>query len=72
MGKGELKKLLEEVKVNIRRLDECPGPHEFKEDEKRFMKRSFLCTKCQGRIDFLQNHWYQKGLGHGRMDVNKD
>jgi DNA-directed RNA polymerase subunit RPC12/RpoP len=75
MNKAESMALLEEVKVNIRALDSCAGPHDFVgiETEVQYvcadggkMYRRFSCTKCGGKIISHDRHWYERGLKHGR------
>lgn len=69
LGKVEVKKIWEQVKANLKRLDECVGPHDFQRLalETKLMFR-FRCTKCGGEIEGDNRSWYERGLKHGRQE----
>lgn len=56
------------VKNNHRRLDSCPGPHDFSIVERQTgqLIRSWKCSKCGGVVEEIFKRWYTIGLEHGR------
>lgn len=59
--------ILKEVQENLRKLESCPGPHDFQPHELlrgTLTPRSYLCSKCGGVLDSLKVIWYKKGLAH--------
>lgn len=62
---NEVHAIWEEVKRNHKRLDECPGPHEFGPMLAK-PGAKYTCSKCGGVVDAVARSWYEKGLTHGR------
>lgn len=66
LPKGESKRIFAEVKENHRRLDACPGPHNFVEHERysptSTLVRTYRCTVCMGVVGTSEARWYIKGL----------
>ena len=64
----ESKKILAEVRANLKQLDDCAGPHEFSPvpDGARTIFLKHRCAKCGGTIDAIHASWYARGLEHGR------
>lgn len=65
----EAKSLIEEIKENSKRLEQCAGPHDFSVDltPQKVLGKRWQCTKCKGTIETLPRMWYQRGLKHGQM-----
>ncbi len=69
LTKADMRSILTEVKKNLRRLNGCPGPHEFELIEAiGGFRKKYRCKICGGDIDGIQYHWYEKGLAHGKMN----
>jgi rubrerythrin len=67
LGKGEAKKIFEEVKENQKRLEGCEAPHEFSlEDPAKPLRSKWVCRKCGGKVQHGDHHWYALGLAHGK------
>lgn len=63
--KLDMNKAWAEVQANMKRLKECPRPHDFVPlDEKKFGGKS-RCTKCQGTLDNINVLYYREGLADG-------
>jgi len=60
----DARKVLDNVKVNIKRLDDCVGPHDFQIIDGS-VPRKFRCSKCHGEVSSSAAMWYSKGLEHG-------
>lgn len=60
--------VFEEVRENHRRLEGCPGPHDFGvTDQSGFnFGQKYTCSKCGGVLDGVALRWYLKGLEHGK------
>lgn len=74
MDRKIVKQIWNEVLENNKRLNECPGPHDFIEmpqEEKRWT-REYRCSKCNGKIDAIQHLWYQRGLNDGRKHAQSN
>jgi hypothetical protein len=71
LGRVESKNILAEVRANLKRLDECEGPHEFELvlDTASEARKKHRCRKCGGTIDSTRRAWYDRGLEHGRREV---
>jgi hypothetical protein len=70
LSKDTMKEIFAEVKVNLKRLDSCIGPHDFNpsgDDAKIVVQQKYKCSKCLGTIDFIAFSWYTKGLKHGSV-----
>lgn len=67
----DLKDIWEDVKENHRKLDSCPGPHDFvvKNPEARRMNQRMVCRKCKGEMTVLDANLYLKGVAHGVKSV---
>lgn len=67
LSADDLRGIWADVKANHKRLDECPGPHEFDFDPNATpLRRKATCRKCGGQLDTTDARWYLKGLEHGR------
>jgi hypothetical protein len=66
MDKETSRKILQEVRENIKRLEECVGPHDFKKIDNHMIFSDFICTKCQGKVDGIFKSAYNQGLKHGQ------
>lgn len=60
------KDILSNVKANIKRLELCEGPHDFKPQVEKKMFHKYTCTKCNGEVSADSVHWYSEGLKHGK------
>lgn len=58
------KQLIEEVKVNMDKLNHCEAPHDFSidMDKGKPINKRFQCTKCGGYIWEIDKIWYERGL----------
>lgn len=57
-------RIMQEVKDNHKKLDNCKSPHDFiKKTEELFPK--YVCKKCGGEIEHGEYYWYKLGLKHG-------
>jgi len=65
LSKAETEKIFETVKANIKRLNECSGPHDFEKVGEGF-RAIYRCKKCAGEISQRDHGWYAKGLDHGK------
>jgi hypothetical protein len=68
LSKETMKEIFAEVQANHKRLDSCIGPHEFnpiEDDNSNSLTKKYLCTRCEGIVDFIAFSWYTKGLKHG-------
>lgn len=63
------------VRDNTRRLDTCPGPHQFAPvradrgalaQTPQTFATDHRCTVCGGVLDLLAVRWYERGLAHAR------
>lgn len=60
------------VVENLKRLDACPGPHDFEFIRHRGAdgvgpKRTrWRCTVCGGEVPGTARHWYVRGLTDAR------
>lgn len=61
----ENRKLLEQIKANIARLDDCPI-HSFVRIDPTHAWSRMRCTVCCGEVDSIHAHYYALGLEHGR------
>ncbi len=70
MDKDEFRGIVEEVRLNNKRLQDCPGPHDFVlekgQEPMPLSRRKYRCTRCNGTVDAITLLWYSKGLEHGR------
>jgi hypothetical protein len=68
--------ILRQVRENHRRLEECPGPHDFKPVERDGITPAigvkfgmkYRCATCEGVIDGSDKWHYDQGLEHGRKE----
>lgn len=65
LSQDDIKTVWEEARANAKRLDGCPGPHDFVGIGPA-PQRKHRCTVCGGEVDLHAAHWYQRGLEHGR------
>jgi len=67
-GAETVRAIFEEIRENHRRLDRCPGPHDFGvTDQSGFnFRQKCTCSKCGGVLDGVALRWYLKGLEHGK------
>ena len=70
MTPAESKKILDEVKSNLDRLERCAGPHAFESipDPRRpqvLLGRRYRCAGCGGEVSGDAYRWYARGLAHG-------
>ncbi len=68
-----VQKIITDVRANIKRLTECPGPHEFESicKEGYPAPKEYRCKKCNGTVGSIQRLWYACGLEHGKIaDAN--
>ena len=75
MDKKTAKKILLEVRENIQRLQDCPGPHDFKlvpPPIGRPWDKKYRCTKCGGIVDGGKYTWYRQGMRHAKAEMEKD
>ena len=59
--------LAETIGENFKRIQDCPGPHDFSIDltpDRPLLKR-WCCTRCRGEVDTAGKRWYELGLLHG-------
>lgn len=73
-GKGKLNagELLREVRANLKRLDECKGPHEFEVTETTLegkLPTKYQCKRCGGTTDQHAVRWYEDGRKHERRSM---
>lgn len=61
--KQDIQQIINNVRENLKKLDGCIGPHEFKLHDNRY-----TCLKCKGTVDKQAHYWYQHGINHGRQD----
>ena len=72
--KVDHKKIMADVKANFKKLEDCPGPHDFHLDEEKTLgplRNKFTCTLCGGTIRSAEFAWYQNGLEHGRGKLSE-
>lgn len=66
---SETQKWYAQDRLNTRRLESCPGPHDFLPESVSTivpgMVRSYKCRKCQGELGPVSRAWYEQGLKHG-------
>jgi hypothetical protein len=68
LKRNELKGIWAKVKANQRRLDGCPGPHDFQDaSPDKAVGKDYVCSKCQGKVQGPAFRWYTKGLEHARL-----
>lgn len=70
MNQIDFQAMLKQVKENIKRLAECPGPHQFvvtPETATRTFGRRYRCSVCSGEVDSTDKSWYDRGFAHGRL-----
>lgn len=70
-----LRRRMEADASELRRLLECPGPHDFVPalpDERLPWQGVFVCTRCSGRMRAEDKQWYDQGLAHGRKSVSPE
>lgn len=66
ISKEDIKKIMEKVKENDKRLKECDPPHDFSIALTLSPRlKKWKCSKCKGEIDNIYKCWYEKGLEHG-------
>ena len=53
--------------LNMKKLDECSGPHDFQPDTSKKPVREEICSKCGGKVDKINALWYKRGLEHGKI-----
>ena len=60
--------LIQDVKNNLKLLDECNKQHNFVlwENDTDAQKQ-YKCTKCGGIINSVLYYWYNEGLTHGKL-----
>ena len=61
----EYQAIWEKVRANAKRLESCPGPHEFKpvDDSSPASRiRRQVCSICGGEVDAVNAIWYRHGL----------
>ena len=62
----DYQEIMKEVKANLTKLEECPGPHQFEGPlDKDLSFNKYRCKRCGGVIDGINQLWYQRGLKHG-------
>jgi hypothetical protein len=64
----DAKAILIEVRANIAALDGCVGPHDFSVPYRKSgtLVMDWSCARCGGHVPFIEKHWYERGLAHGR------
>ena len=62
----DIKRIQQEVKANVARLEACTGPHQFETIDDRFLREKHRCKLCGGVVDNRGRYWYDRGLAHGR------
>jgi len=69
------KRLLAEVRENLGKLNDCadhdfipisPGP-----GKHPTLGLKYRCTRCEGIIDVIARHWYQRGRAHEHTSPSK-
>lgn len=68
LNRSDVLAIWEEVKANTQKLEACPGPHEFTQDDdpSREVFKRWRCAKCGGVVNVEGKLWYERGLAHGR------
>ena len=69
LSKETCKGILADVKANLKKLDDCSGPHNFHKAEDKPLSKYF-CSKCGGHVDSHFFHAYNEGLKHGSQGRN--
>ena len=61
--------LLEEVKENLSKLENCTKPHDFSidMDKKKPFNKRYVCTKCGGYVWQSNKIWYERGLSDSKI-----
>jgi len=67
LGRAAVVNLLEEIRVNLAKLDGCPGPHEFEVYTPPDGIIVATCGRCGGTIGMVELGWYRRGMEDGPL-----
>lgn len=67
LSREKIQGIWEDVKENARKLNGCPGPHDFSIETTRgkALSKRWKCSKCGGEVSAVEKRWYCLGLEHG-------
>ena len=67
LSKDDILSIWDEVRENAKKLEGCPGPHDFQPDTSKRLNRDEVCSKCGGKISKVNANWYREGLEHRKQ-----
>lgn len=69
----EAQEMLARAKENVRLLEGCEGPHDFRPvRDEGSTRQMFRCSKCQGVVNSQAVVWYRKGVAHGKEHMTRN